>query len=219
MSEETPALREVADSSPLIKYDDISKALESSPFSGSGTPSVEYLFAKVGRSLASFEKIQDEIVALFDLLCGGEFGVISPMGRIIGATSSFNVKMDLTKQAAKSFLSDNSRQASVLKWLKLAQKASLIRNKIAHGQPVHAHFVAGGESMNGAFWTPSLLDTNKVNWPDSRISEWSYAWNADQLGEYEKAFHDLYAMLLTLRENIAGLGDESTADVLDPIRM
>lgn len=219
MSDETPALRDIAESSPLIKYDDISKALDSAAFTGVGALSFEYLFVQVGQSLATFEKVQDEIVALFDLLCGGSFEGISPMGRIIGATSSFNVKMDLTKQAAKSFLSNYKQQSAVLKWLKLAQKASLIRNKIAHGQPVRAHFVANGESMNGAFWAPSLRDTNKVNWPESRINEWRYAWNAVQLNEYNKAFHDLYAMLLTLRENLAGLGDESTVDVLDPTRM
>jgi hypothetical protein len=204
---------------PLLRFDDISQSLDPQPFSAAGNMSAAELYPIVGSAVSKFEKIQDEVVRIFDQLCGGQFGTISPMGRIIGATSSFNVKLDLAKQAAKSMISDINHQHAVLRWFKLAQKASFIRNKIAHGQPIHPHFVQDGQSLRGVFWAPSLLDTRKVGWPETSMSEWEFCWNASQLSDYGTAFHSVYAMLLTLREELAGLGDETTANVLSLTNM
>ncbi|HYI06256.1 MAG TPA: hypothetical protein VD858_15285 [Reyranella sp.] len=204
---------------PLLRYDDILRALDPKPFTAIGDTSSTQLYPFVGSALSKFEKIQDEIIRIFDQLCGGQFGAVSPMGQIIGATSSFNVKLDLAEQAAKSFIADSSQQQAVLRWLRLARKASIVRNKIAHGQPIYPHFVKDGRSLKGVFWAPSLLDTRKVGWPENGMSEWEFCWNGSQLSDYGTAFHSVYAMLLTLREELAGLGDETTASVLSPTDM
>lgn len=204
---------------PLLKFDDISQSLDSKPFTAEGNISAAELYPIVGAAVSKFEQIQDEVVRIFDQLCGGQFGTISPMGQIIGATSSFNVKLDLAKQAARSMISDIDHQQAVLRWFKLAQKASIIRNKIAHGQPIHPHFVRDGQSLRGVFWAPSLLDTRKFRWPEASMSEWEFCWNGSQLSDYGTAFHSVYAMLLTLREELAGLGDETTVNVLSPADM
>jgi len=211
---ETPRCAADPQHDSVPKYASISDALNPKVFANVGGPSSEELFYQVGLATSMFEKIQDEVVQLFDQLCGGPFGRISPMGEIIGATSSFNVKMDLVTQAARSLIADENKQAAVLRWLKLATKASLVRNKIAHGRPVGVHFVVEGENRRGTFWAPSLFDTRKVGWP--KISaEWDYCWNAEQIREYSSAFHLTSAMLMTVREQLAGVGEESIPSVLN----
>lgn len=202
---------------PIPKYADIWKLLDSEGFSGVGDAHSMGLYQYVGMALGNFEKIQDELVLLFDQLCGGTFGFTSKMAQIIGATSSFNVKMDLTKQAVRSFLLDEKKE-SVLKWLKLTHRASLIRNKIAHGQVIRIQYMKDGVSQSGAFWAPSRYDTKKIN-TLHEMADWDYCWNGHQLYQYVSAFHLVFAMLLTVREELAGKGDQSTGTVLDPDRM
>jgi len=203
----------------LPAYSAISEALNPKAFAGVGSKTGDELFHHAGLATSMFEQIQDEVVQLFDQLCGGTFGHISPMGEIIGATSSFNVKMDLVTQAAKSFLADEKQQDAVLRWLKLARKASVVRNKIAHGRPISVHFAFDGHDRHGVFWAPSLFDTRKAGWPQRRSAEWEFCWNGDQIREYSSAFQSVYAMLMTVREQLAGLGEESIPAVLDPERM
>lgn len=204
---------------PFPSFLEISAGLDLKPFSGTGSKFSVNLFSVVGLCTSNFEKIQEEIILLFDQLCGGYPGRISAMGAIIGATSSFNVKMDLVTQAARSFISDEKHQKSVLGWLKLCKKAAEVRNKIAHGQPTSSHFVFNGESRNGIFWAPSLFDTKKSGWPVKMSHDWEFCWNECQLREYATTFFALRTMLMTMREELSGTGDEPMPQVLDPDTM
>ena len=166
-----------------------------------------------------FERIQDEIILLFDQLCGGAPGHRSKMGTIIGATSSFNVKIDLVRQAAISFIDKEDSKKAVLNWIRLCKKAAEIRNKIAHGQPTSLHFVWDGEPRYGVFWAPSTYDTRKANFPQQLAHDWEYCWNENQIKEYSRNFFALRTMLMTVREELAGVGEESMPQVLDPSLM
>lgn len=197
-----------------VTYSDISKALSIKPFSGQGTKSVEPLFAEVGRVCATFERLEDEIVLLFQLLCGGPAAGASNMARIIGVTSNFRAKVELTRAAAEAFLaSEPDKRDAVVAWLKLCSRAAQIRNKIAHGHPTQIAYVHKGRSLQAAFFTPSPFDPKGC--PPSRTwTEAAYCWNAQQLQEYNATFLGLRAMMMTVREELAGTAEEPQPHVL-----
>lgn len=199
---------------PLPTFSGISAGLVSKPFSGDGCETDETLYHAAGLATSIFEEIQEEVVLLFDQLCGGTPGQVSAMGRIIGATSSFNVKMDLVTQATKTFIGDNRKREAVLGWLKLCKKAAEIRNKIAHGKPLAAHYAHDGENRFGVFWAPSLFDTKKIG---KSIKEWDYCWNEKQLQAYSMTFRSLRITLTMARGELICEG--ATPEVLDPDTM
>ncbi|MBV0892311.1 hypothetical protein KTN05_10655, partial [Paracoccus sp. Z118] len=165
--------------------------------------------------------LTDEVVLLFDQLCGARLHEHSRMGRIIGATSSFNVKIDLATEAAESFLENERQRAAVIGWIRLCKKAAEIRNKIAHGTPTNLHHVSDGTSRQGFFLAPSIYDTKKNQF--LRTGEFGgdsrYCWNSYQLHDYVRAFFILRSMLQTLREELAGASEEPMPQVLDPDAM
>jgi hypothetical protein len=197
-----------------VTYPELSEALRPKPFLGEGTDSVDPLFAEVGRVCASFEAIEGEIVLLFQVLCGGPAVGISNMARIIGVTSSNRAKIELTEEAAKAFLaSEPGKMKAVLAWLKLCRQAADIRNKIAHGHPSQYAFVHKGRSRQAAFLLPSPFDPRKIP-ASGRWSGSAYCWNARQLQEYNVAFQGLRAMMMTVREELAGTAEEPQPHVL-----
>ena len=201
-------------------YSEISKSLDHKDFVGSGTESTQPLFEQVGRVCAAFERIEDEVVLLFQVICGGPPLGISNMSRIIGVASSFRTKLDLVREAARSFLSHNSdKRDAVLAWLKLCNRASEIRNKVAHGHPNQLAYVWQGQSLQAAFLMPSLLDPRKMANAGKVSTDSKYCWNAEQLREYVTAFTALQAMMMTVREELSGIAEESQPHVLDPNRL
>jgi hypothetical protein len=136
-----------------LSYLEISDALNPKPFEEMEGGISAPIFTEVGRACAQFEKLQDELIRLFAVLCGDPTGELK-MTRIIGSTTSFNAKLDLCKEAAATFVNNHRTESAIQSWLKLCRKAAEIRNKIAHGQPMNIHYI------------PRLSDDPKViaNW-------------------------------------------------------
>jgi hypothetical protein len=193
--------------------------LDPKPFSGVGAPSSNPLYLEVGRACGYFENIQDEVIELFQHLTGGTPHDFSPMVKIIGATSSFNVKMDLVEEATRRFVSEERTQRAVLGWLRLCRKAVQVRNQIIHGQVMHVHYVHDSRSVNGFFLLPSLYSTKKLDFPATPPHQAEYCWNSPQLQDYVTMFGLLRAMVMTVREELSGTGDKPCPQVLDPDTM
>lgn len=199
-------------------YLEISAALNPKAFEGGGSAFSDPLCTEVGRACATFEKLQDELMWLFNFICNGNADGSTSMLRIIAATSSFGVKLDLCKEATRTFVENEDHQKAILGWLKLCNKASEIRNKIAHGQPGNIHFNGEHGPERGFYLIPSMYNPRKGGFPRNATAS-EYCWNVDQIRGYTLAFHLLYAMILTVREQLAGTGDEDHPQVLDPNTM
>ena len=198
-------------------YSEISKSLDHKNFAGSGTQSTHPLFEQVGRVCSAFERIEDEVVLLFQVICGGPPQGTSNMSRMIGVASNFRTKLDLVREAAKSFLSlEPDKRDAILAWLKLCNRASEIRNKVAHGHPSQLAYVWQGQSLQAAFLMPSLFDPRKMANTGKFSTDSEYCWNAAQLREYVTAFTTLQVMMMTVREELSGIAEESYPHVLDP---
>ncbi|WFS06241.1 hypothetical protein [Methylobacterium sp. 391_Methyba4] len=197
---------------------EISAALDPQPFVGGGSAFSDPIHLEVGRVCGSFEKLQDEMMLLFNALCNGNSETQTSMLRIIASTSSFGVKLDLCKEAARTFIEDEAHCEAVLGWLKLCSKASEIRNKIAHGQPANIHYNHGAGPDRGIYLVPCMYNPRKGGFP-RRATASEYCWNVEQIRNYYRAFHALYAMMMTVREQLLGSGDEDHPQVLDPATM
>jgi hypothetical protein len=198
----------------MMNYADIAAELEPKPFAGEGGNSASEIYPEVGRVCDLFEGLQDEIIRLFEQLCGEPAVQLGRLSRIISVTLSFRSKLDLTKEAARAFLEEEPRKRdAVLKWLKLCDKASTIRNRIAHGRPGQVHYAQNGRPCRGAFLVAGVYDPRGIGRP---ATETIPCWNLSQLYSYSRAIQQLTAMIMTVREELAGTGDEPMPHVLDP---
>lgn len=197
---------------------EISAELDPKLFVDNGGQSSDQIHLEVGRACGAFEKLQDEMMLLFNALCNEGSDSQTSMLRIIASTSSFGVKLDLCKEATRTFISNEDHCNAVLNWLKLCSKASEIRNKIAHGQPAFIHYNNSDGPQRGFFLVPSMYNPRKGGFP-RRPTASEYCWNVNQIREYSTAFHILFAMIMTVREQLFGGGDEDVPQVLDPATM
>lgn len=200
-----------------VTYSSIEEALQVKPFDGKGAQSVQEIYLQVGELCASFEQLEDEVVMLFQVLCGELSTAPSRMSRIISVVTSFKTKLDILKEAAQAFLSrDPDKKEAVLLWLKLCRKASEIRNKVVHANPAQIAYVDNEESRQEAFLLPSIYD-RKSGFRRGSVTRYSeYCWNTDQLRQYNMALLALRGVLMTVREELAGTAEEPQPWVLDP---
>jgi hypothetical protein len=194
-----------------LDYSDLFDRLSDKPFSGEGTDSIEPLFAEVGRVCAGFERLEEEIVLLFQLLRGELSGDAPSMDRF--SKSSFLSKVEMTEEAAgASLATDPTKRDAVLAWLGLCRRAAKIRNKVAHGLPTQLHYVHKGRSGRGAFLMPGSDPRDRSL--SGKWSESAYCWSVRQLQEYHVAFVGLVAMMMTVREELAGTVEDPKPHVL-----
>ena len=197
-----------------ISYAAIAAELDLKPFVGEGGNSASDIYPAVGLVCDLFEGLQDEIIRLFEQLCGGPADQPGGMSRIVSVTLSFRNKLELTTEAAKVFLEkEPDKRDAVLKWLKLCEKASTIRNKIAHGRPAQVHYMQNDQPCRGAFLVSGNYDPKAIG---RATTETIPCWNLLQLQRYSSAILQLTAMIQTVREELAGTGDEPWPHVLDP---
>ena len=111
-----------------------------------------------------------------------------PAVKIIGATSSFNVKMDLVEEATRRFISEERTQRAVLGWLRLCRKAAQVRNQIIHGQVMHVYYVHENRNLSGFCLLPSLFNTKKLDFPAIPPHQAEYCWNSAQIQDYVAMF-------------------------------
>jgi hypothetical protein len=197
-----------------ISYAAIAAELDLKTFAGEGGNSASDIYPAVGMVCGLFEDLQDEIIRLFEQLCGGPADQPGSMSRIISVTLSFRNKLELTTEATKVFLEkEPDKRDAVLRWLKLCEKASTIRNKIAHGWPAQVHYMQNDQPCRGAFLGSGNYDPKAIG---RATTETIPCWNLSQLQRYSSAILQLRAMIQTVREELAGTGDEPWPHVLDP---
>lgn len=202
---------------PPQTYSDISVALDKKSFAGEGGRSVHEIYQQVGTICANFENLQDEVIQLFQVICGGPPHGQERMSRIISTTTSFKVKLELIKEAARIFLQDDhEKMDAVLLWIKLCERASQMRNKVVHANPAQIAFVQNGVSRQAAFLLPSPNNRKGALACGAIGTKSDYCWNAEQLGHYSSALLQLKAMLMTVREELAGISEIPQPWVLDP---
>lgn len=144
------------------------------------------MFVSVGRSLSSWELIEEELANIFAILVGNkaEYPSSEPAVRAYGTVISSQARLNMLSAAATAYFAPDPEAALSFEAETLINQVrgwSGRRNEIAHGR------VARLQSRPGYCLIPSLYNTKKHPFGEKP----TYVYSSVEINEFNRRFIDL----------------------------